>query len=117
MLQASRPAVCAVALLAAGLSASLLGACREQPAEQASPRSLAEIEQIFQQVRALGDQVEVTRSRGAATSTDGVALAELVGAYNALRIQLQQALERDPDPQPQGDDARALEAMRHALEL
>jgi hypothetical protein len=103
--------------LAAGFAGSLLGSCGERAAQQAPPRSVAEIEQIFQQLRALGDPIEVTRGRGAATALDGTALADLVDAYNALRTQLQLALERDPDPQPQGEEARALETMRHSFDL
>ena len=117
MTKVSRPAAFGLAPLAVGLAAVALGSCAERPANDALPDSVEEIEQIFQQTRALEDQIEVTRSRGATVATDGVALTELIAAYSAIRIQLQQALAGDLDPPPSGDDARALDAMRKALEI
>ena len=117
MTKVSRPAAFGLAPLAVGLAAVALGSCAERPANDALPGSVEEIEQIFQQTRALEDQIEVTRSRGATVATDGVALTELIAAYSAIRIQLQQALAGDLDPPPSGDDARALDAMRKALEI
>ena len=108
MTDVSRPTAFALALLAAGCVAGLLGSCGGRSASETPVRSVVEIEQTFQQTRALADQIEVTRSRGATISLDGVALADLVDSYHAVRTQLQQDLAGDPDPPPSGDDARAL---------
>jgi len=113
----SRAAARAIALLASCFAAVLLGSCDGRHASESSPRSVVEIEQLFQQVRALGDQIEVTRGRGASTATDGTPLSVLIDAYNARRLDLQQALASDPKPQPEGDDVRALQVMRHSFEL
>ncbi|HEX9814968.1 MAG TPA: hypothetical protein VGB31_08500, partial [Myxococcota bacterium] len=78
MTKVSRPAAFGLAPLAVGLAAVALGSCAERPANDALPGSVEEIEQIFQQTRALEDQIEVTRSRGATVATDGVALTELI---------------------------------------
>jgi len=104
-------------LLALGLAAALLGSCGERDVRERSPRSVVEIEQLFQQVRALQDQLEVTRGRGATIATDGTPLPDLIEAYDARRLELQQALASDPQPPPEGDDVRALEVMRHSFEL
>jgi len=111
----SCPSAFVLASLVAGVAAAALGSCADRSADDASPRSVGEIEQTFQQTRALKDQIDVTRSRGETVAMDGSALADLVGSYAAVRIQLQQELADDPDPPPSGDDARALSAMRDAL--
>jgi len=116
MTDVSRPTAFVLAFLAAGFAGGLLASCGGRPASEAPARSLVEIEQTFQQTRALADQIEVTRGRGATVSLNGVALPDLVDSYSAVRAQLQRELSVDPDPLPSGDDARALKAMRDALE-
>jgi hypothetical protein len=113
----SRLTAFALIFLAAGFAGLALGFCGERSANDAPPRSFGEVEQTFQQTRALRDQIDVTRSRGATIALDGVALADLVGSYNAVRSQLEQDLAGDLDPPPSGEDARALKAMRDALEI
>ncbi len=116
MSKVSRPAAYAITLLSAGLAGAALGSCRERSGENAWPRSVEASEQVFQQVRSLWDQIDVTRSRGATTSTGGVALIDLIGSYTGARTDLQQALVGDPNPPALGEDLRALDAMRDALE-
>ena len=110
------PRSAAVSLLAAGLAGVALGSCGERSGDDASVRSVEASEQIFQQLRALRDQIAITLSRGATVSTDGVALADLIGSYSSIRADLQQALVGDPNPAASGEDLRALHAMRNALE-
>jgi len=117
MTNLSRLAAFALIFMAAGFAGLALGFCGERSANEAPPRSFGEVEQAFQQARALGDQIDVTRSRGATIALDGVALANLVDSYNVVRSQLQQDLAGDLDPPPSGEDARALKAMRDALEI
>jgi len=95
------------------VAVATLGSCagRDDPL-----RSIGEIEQIFQKTRALADPIDVTRSRGATTTTTGVALADLIGSYNSQRIQLQRALTVGPASPMSEEDLRALDAMRRALE-
>jgi hypothetical protein len=104
------------ASIAAVLAGLALGSCGGRSGEEASLRSVETTELIFQQTRALFDQVDVTRSRGAIVSTEGVALAGLVESYNGARADLQRALVGDPDLPASGEDPRALHAMRDALE-
>ena len=116
MSKAPRPVTAAIFLLVAGFVGAALGSCRDRSGDDASLHSVEESEQIFQRARALRDQVDVTRSRGATISTDGVALADLIGFYTATRADLQQALVGDPGPPVSGEDIRAWDAMRDALE-
>jgi hypothetical protein len=114
----SRPATAFIlSFMVAGVAGGVIGFCGERPAIEAPPLSVGGIEQTFQQVRALGDQIDVTRSRGATAALDGVALADLIDSYNAVRTQLRQELAGDLDPLPSGEDARAMQAMRDALEI
>ncbi|MBW2691997.1 MAG: hypothetical protein JRE57_05115 [Deltaproteobacteria bacterium] len=118
MANVSRPAAAFIlTFTAAGVAGVVIGFCGERPAIEAPPPSVGDIEQTFQQTRALGDQIDVTRSRGATSALDGVALADLIDSYSAVRTQLQQDLAGDLDPPPSGEDARALKAMRDALEI
>jgi hypothetical protein len=116
MSQAFRRAAVAAALLVAALTGAVLGSCGGRSGEEASLRSVGATEHAFQQTRALWDQVDVTRSRGAVVSTEGVALADLIDSYNGARADLQRALVGDPEPPASGEDLRALHAMRDALE-
>ncbi len=117
MTDVSRPTAFALACLTAGFAGGVLGSCAGRSANEAPARSVGEIEQTFQQTRALADQIEVTHGRGATVSLEGVALTDLADSYGAVRSQLQGELAGDPDPPPSGDDARALQAMRDALEI
>ncbi len=117
MSKVPRPDTAAMSLLAAGFVCAALGSCGERSVDHPWPYTVKESEQIFQRARALWDQVDVTRSRGATTSTDGVALGDLIGSYTATRADLQQALAGDPNPPASGEDLRALNTMRGALEL
>ncbi|MBW2493690.1 MAG: hypothetical protein JRE43_02975 [Deltaproteobacteria bacterium] len=107
----------ALVFLAAGLAGVVLGTCGERSTQEAQPLSVAEIEQSFEQLRALGDQIDVTRSRGANTALDGVPLADLIASYGAAREQLQRELATELEPPPSAEDERALKAMRHALKI
>ena len=117
MTSPSRPAAFTLAVLAAGFAGAALGCCGERSTTDDPLLSVGEIEQLFQQTRALGDRIDVTRSRGATTATTGVALADLIGSYNSVRTQLQRVLSVDPSPPASEEDLRALTAMRRALKI
>jgi hypothetical protein len=112
----ARVAWFAVVVLAAALAGVALGFCGERPPSDASSRSVEEIEQTFQQTRALRDQIDVTRSRGETVAPSGVALADLIRSYAEVRTRLERELAVDPDPTTSENDERALRAMRDALE-
>ncbi len=95
--------------------AAALAACGPPPAPDAAPPSLAAVEALYQETRALRDAIDVTRSRGVVSSTEGVPLGDLVARYAVLRVELARSLAA-PGPPPRSEqDARALEAMRAAL--
>lgn len=106
-----------VAVVASAFALGALGACGGGASPGARPRSVAEIEQVFWETREWRDQIEVTRSRGATTSTSGVAWADLVRSYQSARARLQRALSEVPSAPLSEEDLRALQAMRRALEL
>ncbi len=109
MAQPFRAATFALGLLAAGLVGGVLGACGGTTASDDRPRSIESVEQIYQEVRALADQIEVTRSRGAAHNSDGVALADLIRSYAAARGQLQRALVNDSSSRRSAEGGRYAE--------
>ncbi len=78
--------------------------------------SLESTEAIYQQVRAFKDQIDVTKARGADTSAAGVPLGALDKDYRKARERLRQALGSGVFGAPAGEDRRAIEIMRGALE-
>lgn len=78
--------------------------------------SLESAETIYQQVRELKDQIDLTRARGADASVAGVALETLDKGYRTTRDRLRQALDAEAFGALAGEDRRALEIMRAALE-
>jgi hypothetical protein len=98
-----------------GLVLVLCGVCVAARASGAAPLTIAQIEEQYQATRALRDAIDVTRSRGAAQSLEGVALTDLVGRYNAQRAVLAQALAAGAAPPLSPEDDRALAVMRETL--
>lgn len=79
----------------------------------ARPRAeLAQAEQLFDSVRFLRDQLDVTRSRAAERSAHGVPVADLVREYEAARNDLERRLAALPATRLDSADRRALEIMR-----
>ncbi|MGH7253662.1 MAG: hypothetical protein ACREIE_07685, partial [Nitrospiraceae bacterium] len=70
------------------------------------------IEELYQEARALRDQIDLTRSRGSNMTRAGVALADLVVRYDAARAELERALAAGASAPLSEDDHRALEVMR-----
>jgi hypothetical protein len=117
MIQPSRSFTPIVAASLAVVALATLGSCGKPSAPDDQLLSVAEIEQLFSDTRALGDQIDVTRNRGATTSTTGVALADLIGSYSSVRIRLQRALSAGASSPTSEEDLRALAAMRRTLEI
>lgn len=92
-----------------------LAACGLPPAPGAGTPSLAAVEELYRETRVLRDAIDVTRSRGAVTSTEGVPLEDLVARYAVLRAELARALAAQATPLRSEQDARALEMMRAGL--
>jgi hypothetical protein len=103
--------VCAAAL--AAFAAAALGSCGLPLAR--GERPIAAIEALYQQTRALRDEIDVTRSRGSSTTKAGVALAEVVGRYDAARSDLERALAAGASPPLSEQDERALAVMRRTF--
>jgi hypothetical protein len=106
-----------IAASLAVIAVATLGSCGGRSTPDDPLLSVGEIEQLFWETRALGDQIDVTRSRGETTATTGVALGDLIGSYNSVRTQLQRSLSVDPASPASEEDLRALSAMRRALEI
>jgi hypothetical protein len=111
----SRPFTVSLVILATALAAAAVGSCGRTPAPDATPLPIKAIERLYEETRALRDEIGVTRSRGSSTTMAGVALEDLVGRYNAVRSQLQRALEAGPTPPLSAEDERALEVMKGTL--
>jgi hypothetical protein len=99
----------------AALAALALASCGAPSAPADRPRPIGAIEELYQQVRALRDQIDVTRSRGANATPTGVPLAELARGYDAARTELASALEAGAAPVSSEQDDRALATMRRTL--
>lgn len=85
------------------------------PAPEAGAR-LAAAESVYQELRYLKDQIDVTRYRGAERSTRGVPVPELVARYEAARAGFRVALGAVTDTMLVAEDRRALAVMRRTLE-
>ena len=103
------------AVSAAAFALALPGACSERSPDEAPRLSITEIEQIYQQTRALSDQIDITRSRG--DETTGNQFVDLIASYTAARARLQSALSANPSPPVSEEDGRAIGAMRQTLEI
>jgi hypothetical protein len=99
----------------AALAALGLGSCGVPRAPADRPRPIGAIEALYAQVRALRDQIDVTRSRGANATLAGVPLAELARRYDAARTGLAHALAAGATPVLSEQDDRALTTMRRTL--
>ncbi|MGH8644838.1 MAG: hypothetical protein ACREX4_10410, partial [Gammaproteobacteria bacterium] len=104
-----------IALAMAALAAASRGSDGLSPRIGDGPLPIRAIEEIYQEARALRDQIDLTRSRGAITTRAGVALADLVVWYNAARAELERALVAGASSPLSEDDHRALEVMRRTL--
>jgi len=78
--------------------------------------SLRNAETIYRSVRALKDQIDVTKARGADRNRAGVTLASLGSDYRQERAHLRQALRSDSFKSLQGEDRAAFEIMSGAIE-
>ena len=92
MILSSRPFTAMVMASAAALAAAAFGSCAQPPEPGADPIPIEAIEQIYQEVHALNDEIGITRSRGETTTMAGAALGDLVDRYNIARSRLQQTL-------------------------
>ena len=77
---------------------------------------LAAAESVYQELRYLKDQIDVTRYRGADRSTRGVPVSELRTRYEVVRSSLLMGLASVADTVLAGEDRRALAVMRRTLE-
>ncbi|MGH8645944.1 MAG: hypothetical protein ACREX4_16385 [Gammaproteobacteria bacterium] len=102
-------------MAAAALAAASLGSCALPLMPGDGPLPIPAIEELYQEARALRDEIDVTRSRGSITTRAGVALADLVVRYNAARAELERALAAGASAPLSEDDHRALEVMRRTL--
>jgi hypothetical protein len=116
MIPSSRPFTAIVVASAAALAAAAVGSCAQPPEPGADPIPIAAIEQIYQEVHALNDEIGITRSRGETTTMTGAALGDLVDRYNIARSRLQQALATGPAPSLTDEDDRALDVMERTLD-
>jgi len=95
---------------AAALAVTAVGSCGPP-----RPLPIRDIEAVYQETRALRDEIEVTRSRGSTTTTAGVALEDVVGRYGAARSELARVLAAGAAAPLSPQDQRALEVMRRTL--
>jgi hypothetical protein len=102
-------------LAAAALAAAWLGACGLPLVSREQPLPIDRIEALYQETRALRDELDVTRFRGAKATTAGVPRAEVARRYDAARAGLARALAAGAAPPLSDEDERALEAMRQTL--
>jgi hypothetical protein len=102
-------------LAAAALAPAALGSCGLPLSPQGRPLPIREIEELYQETRALRDEIDVTRAGGSTTTTAGVPLADVVQRYGAARAGLARALAAGAAPPLSEEDARALEVMRRTL--
>jgi hypothetical protein len=93
----------------------MLGSCLRPTPSGDGADAIGEVERAYAQTRALRDQIDVTRSRGADATPAGVSLTSLVASYRVARAELVPALADGALPTVTGSDARALEVMRRAL--
>lgn len=77
---------------------------------------LDRVEAAYRDARLLKDQIDVTRSRGAAATPRGVPLADLLARYREARAGLQDALAAVRTAGLDAEDARALEVIRRTSE-
>jgi len=103
------------AVAAAALAIGLM-ACRPAPPPPGASMPFVAVEVLYQETRALKDQIDVTRDRGAETSLAGIALPELIRQFNTSRAGVRRMLTTDSFPSLTGDDKRAFETMQRALE-
>jgi hypothetical protein len=103
-----------VALVSAALGLTL-GSCARPVPTGGRAADIQEIERTYARTRDLRDQIDVTRSRGAEATPQGVSLADLVDRYRAARTELVAALADGAPAPAAGPDARALEVMRRTL--
>src|SRR5262245_57335372 len=100
------------AIAAAALGAAAFGACRPSGDR---PLAIRDVEEHYQETRALRDEIEVTRSRDATETTRGVALGDVVERYAAARSELVRVLAAGAAPPLSPQDELALEVMRRTL--
>jgi hypothetical protein len=111
----SRPWTVACSAALAAIVAAALGSCGLPLAIVDRPLPIGAIEELYQEARALRDEIDVTRSRGASATPDGVALAEVAARYGAAREELERALAAGASAPLSEQDEAALAAMRRAL--
>ncbi len=116
MILSSRSSTAMVMASAAAVTAAAFGSCAQPPEPGADPIPIETIEQIYQEVHALNDEIGITRSRGETTTMAGAALGDLVDQYNIARSRLQQTLATGPAPPLTEEDDRALEVMERTLD-
>ena len=97
------------------LVALALCACARPAGSPGEAPATRDAERLYQQVRELRDEIDVTRSRGAETTPQGVPIASLVARYSTARAELVPALADGAFPSATGSDARALAIMRRTL--
>jgi hypothetical protein len=111
---ASRPWTVARTAALAAFVAAALGSCG-LPLKLDRPLPIGAIEELYEETRALRDEIEVTRSRGSTTTTAGVALAEIAARYGAVRADLERALAAGASPPLSEQDEAALAVMQRTL--
>jgi hypothetical protein len=111
----SRPWKVVSTVAAAALAVAALGSCRLPLLSSRRPLPIRSIEDLYQEARALRDEIDLTRSRGSSTTTGGVALGEVVVRYDAARAELDRALAAGASPPLSEEDGRALEVMQATL--
>ncbi len=115
MIPSSRPRTVVFLIAAAALAAAVLGSCGLPLRSGNGPRPIGAIEELYQEARALRDEIDVTRSRGSTTTTAGVALTDVVVRYEGARAELERVLLAGAAPPLSQQDDRALEVMRRTL--
>ena len=105
--------------LAVSVSALVTVACR--PAAQRRtpaprPTTVAAVESIYQDVRYLKDQIDVTKFRSADRNLSGVPLTELVRSYESTRATFVSSLRAVVPSSLAPEDRRALDIMTRTLE-
>ena len=115
MIASSRSRTVVFPIAAAALAAVALGSCGLPLASGNGPLPIRVVEERYQEVRALRDEIDLTRSRGSTTTTAGVALPDLVDRYDAARAELERVLLAGAAPPLSGQDQQALEVIRRTL--
>ena len=80
------------------------------------PLPIRDVEERYQETRALRDEIDLAHHRGAATTTAGAALADVALRYGAARSELVRALEAGASAPLSQQDEQALAVMRRTLD-